>query len=106
MASGLNGQHFCFEGYLPIDNLERNKKIKQLEEDSLKNNSTKIFIETPYRNNKLLETVLQNCKLSTRLCIAAELTSPNEWIKTKAIADWKKESIDLHKKPVIFLLQG
>lgn len=106
MASGLNGQHFCFEGYLPIDNLERNKKIKQLEEDSLKNNSTKIFIETPYRNNKLLETVLQNCKLSTRLCIAAELTSPNEWIKTKTIADWKKESIDLHKKPVIFLLQG
>lgn len=106
MASGLNGQHFCFEGYLPIDNLERNKKIKQLEEDSFKNNSTKIFIETPYRNNKLLETVLQNCKLSTRLCIAAELTSPNEWIKTKAIADWKKESIDLHKKPVIFLLQG
>jgi len=106
MASGLNGQHFCFEGYLPIDNLERNKKIKQLEEDSLKNNSTKIFIETPYRNNKLLETVLQNCKLSTRLCIAAELTSPNEWIKTKAIADWKKESIDLHKKTVIFLLQG
>ena len=106
MASGLNGQHFCFEGYLPIDNLEGNKKIKQLEEDSFKNNSTKIFIETPYRNNKLLETVLQNCKLSTRLCIAAELTSPNEWIKTKAIADWKKESIDLHKKPVIFLLQG
>jgi len=106
MASGLNGQQFCFEGYLPIDYLERNKKIKQLEEDSFKNNSTKIFIETPYRNNKLLETVLQNCKLSTRLCIAAELTSPNEWIKTKAIADWKKESIDLHKKPVIFLLQG
>ena len=106
MASGLNGQHFCFEGYLPIDNLERNKRIKLLEEDSLKNNSTKIFIETPYRNNKLLETVLQNCKLSTRLCIAAELTSPNEWIKTKTIAEWKKENIDLHKKPVIFLLQG
>ena len=106
MASGLNGQHFCFEGYLPIDNLERNKRIKQLEEDSLKNNSTKIFIETPYRNNKLLETVLQNCKLSTRLCIAAELTSPNESIKTKTIAEWKKENIDLHKKPVIFLLQG
>ena len=106
MASGLNGQHFCFEGYLPIDNLERNKKIKQLEEESLKKNSTQIFIETPYRNNKLLETVLQNCKLSTQLCIASELTSPNEWIKTKTIAEWKKENIDLHKKPVIFLLQG
>lgn len=106
MASGLNGQHFCFEGYLPIDNLERNKKIKQLEEDSIKNNSTKIFIETPYRNNKLLETVLQNCRLSTRLCIASELTSPNELIKTKTINEWKKEKVDLHKKPVIFLLQG
>jgi 16S rRNA (cytidine1402-2'-O)-methyltransferase len=106
MASGLNGQHFCFEGYLPIDNLEKNKKIKQLEEDSIKNNSTKIFIETPYRNNKLLETVLQNCKPSTRLCIAAELTSQHESIKTKTIAEWKKENIDLHKKPVIFLLQG
>lgn len=106
MASGLNGQHFCFEGYLPIDNLERNKKIKQLEEDSIKNNSTKIFIETPYRNNKLLENVLQNCKLSTRLCIASELTSPNELIKTKTINEWKKEKVDLHKKPVIFLLKG
>ena len=106
MASGLNGQHFCFEGYLPIDNLDRNKKIKQLEEESVKNNCTQIFIETPYRNNKLLETILQNCKLSTRLCIAVELTSANEWIKTKTIAEWKKENTDLHKKPVIFLLHG
>ena len=106
MASGLNGQHFCFEGYLPIDNLERNKKIKQLEEESLKNNCTQIFIETPYRNNKLMETVLQHCKPSTRLCIASELTSPNEWIKTKTIAEWKNQLKDLHKKPVIFLLQG
>ncbi|HEY5407486.1 MAG TPA: SAM-dependent methyltransferase [Ginsengibacter sp.] len=106
MASGLNGQHFCFEGYLPIDNLERNKKIKQLEEESLKNNCTQIFIETPYRNNKLMETVLQHCKPSTRLCIGSELTSPNEWIKTKTIAEWKNQLKDLHKKPVIFLLQG
>jgi 16S rRNA (cytidine1402-2'-O)-methyltransferase len=106
MASGLNGQHFSFEGYLPIESVERNKKIRQLEEESSKKNCTQIFIETPYRNNKLFETVLQNCKSSTRLCIASELTSPNEWIKTKTIGEWKKEKRDLHKKPVIFLLQG
>jgi 16S rRNA (cytidine1402-2'-O)-methyltransferase len=106
MASGLNGQHFSFEGYLPIENVERNKKIKQLEEESSKKNCTQIFIETPYRNNKLFETVLQNCKPLTQLCIASELTSPNEWIKTKTIGEWKKEKRDLHKKPVIFLLQG
>jgi 16S rRNA (cytidine1402-2'-O)-methyltransferase len=106
MASGLNGQHFSFEGYLPIESAERHKKIKQLEEESSKKSCTQIFIETPYRNNKLFETVLQNCKSSTRLCIASELTSPNEWIKTKTIGEWKKEKRDLHKKPVIFLLQG
>lgn len=106
MASGLNGQHFSFEGYLPIESVERNKKIKQLEEESSKKNCTQIFIETPYRNNKLFETVLQNCKPLTQLCIASELTSPNEWIKTKTIGEWKKEKTDLHKKPVIFLLQG
>jgi 16S rRNA (cytidine1402-2'-O)-methyltransferase len=106
MASGLNGQHFCFEGYLPIENIERIKKIKRLEDESFKKSCTQIFIETPYRNNKLLETILQNCKPATLLCIASELTSANEWIKTKTIAEWKKEIVDLHKKPVIFLLQG
>src|ERR1035437_2827143 len=106
MACALNGQHFSFEGYLPIDNVERNKKIKQLEEESAKIKCTQIFIETPYRNNKMLETILQVCNPATQLCIASELASPNEWIKTKIIADWKKEKIDLHKKPVIFLLQG
>lgn len=106
MASGFNGQHFCFLGYLPIDNLERIKKIKQIEEESAKKKCTQIFIETPYRNNKMLETILQNCNPSTQLCIAAGLTSDNEFIKTKTIADWKKETVDLHKKPVIFLLQS
>lgn len=106
MASGFNGQHFCFLGYLPIDNLERNKKIKQIEEESAKKKCTQIFIETPYRNNKMLETILQVCNPSTQLCIAAELTSENEFIKTKTVAAWKKETIDLHKKPVIFLLMG
>jgi 16S rRNA (cytidine1402-2'-O)-methyltransferase len=106
MASGFNGQHFCFLGYLPIDNAERIKKIKQTEEESLKRKCTQIFIETPYRNNKLLETILQHCNSSTKLCIAAELTSANEFIKTKTVGEWKKEAIDLHKKPVIFLLMA
>lgn len=106
MASGLNGQHFTFNGYLPIDNLERNKKIRQLEEESARNNCTQIFIETPYRNNKLFENIIQTGKPSTRLCIASEITSPTEWIQTKTIEEWKKETIDLHKKPVIFLLLG
>jgi len=106
MASGLNGQSFCFLGYLPIDNLERINKIKQIEEESAKRKCTQIFIETPFRNNKMIETILNNCKSSTQLCIAAELTSSKEFIKTKTIADWKKEQIDLHKKPVIYLLQG
>jgi 16S rRNA (cytidine1402-2'-O)-methyltransferase len=104
MASGMNGQQFEFVGYLPIDNSERNKVISALEISSQKKNSTQIFIETPYRNNQLLETLLKTCRPSTKLCIAAELTGPNEYIKTKTIADWKKEKTDFHKKPVIFLL--
>ncbi len=104
MASGLNGQQFCFSGYLPIDNGERNKKIKQLEEESIKMKTTQIFIETPFRNNKILEAILQNCKPTTQLCIAVEITSPHEWIKTNIIADWMNVKIDLHKKPAVFLL--
>ena len=104
MASGMNGQQFEFVGYLPVDNLERNKAITALEISSQKKNSTQIFIETPYRNNQLLETLLKTCRPATRLCIAAELTGANEFIKTKTIADWKKEKTDFHKKPVIFLL--
>jgi 16S rRNA (cytidine1402-2'-O)-methyltransferase len=106
MASGMNGQQFEFVGYLPIDSLERNKAITALEINSQKKNSTQIFIETPYRNNQLLENLLKTCKPATKLCIAAELTGPNEFIKTKTIAGWKKEKTDFHKKPVIFLLLG
>ncbi len=106
MASGLNGQQFEFVGYLPIDTAERIKRIKELELSSQKNNSTKIFIETPYRNNQLVETILKCCKSTTRFCIAAELTSANELVKTKTIAAWSKEKTDFHKKPVIFLLLG
>ena len=106
MASGLNGQHFSFAGYLPIEHAERVKKIKQLEEQSSKIACTQIFIETPYRNNQMVQTLLQVCSAGTELCIAAELTSPNEWVKTKTIAAWKKEKTDLHKKPVIFLMKA
>lgn len=104
MASGMNGQQFRFAGYLPIDNTERIKAIKELESESQKKNCTEIFIETPYRNNQLLEALLKTCQPSTRLCIAADLTGEKEWIKTKTIADWKKERADLHKRPAIFLL--
>ncbi len=106
MASGLNGQAFKFNGYLPIDSNERQKKIKDLEEDSLKQNCTQIFIETPYRNNQMAEAILKTCKPQTKLCIAAELTSVNEFVKTKTVAQWKNALPELHKKPVIFLLLG
>jgi 16S rRNA (cytidine1402-2'-O)-methyltransferase len=106
MASGMNGQQFEFVGYLPIDNLERTRAITALEMSSQKKKSTQIFIETPYRNNQLIEILLKTCKPSTKLCIAAELTGSNEFIKTKTIANWRKEKTDFHKKPVIFLLQS
>ena len=106
MASGMNGQQFQFVGYLPIDNNERISAIRELETESKKKNSTQLFIETPYRNNQLLETLLKTCKPSTRICIAAELTSANEYIKTKMVSDWKNEKLDFHKKPVIFLLHA
>lgn len=104
MASGMNGQQFEFVGYLPIEPGDRMKAIKEMEINSQKKQSTQIFIETPYRNNQLIETILKTCKASTRICIAAELTGSNELVKTKTITEWKKEKIDFHKKPVIFLL--
>jgi len=106
MASGMNGQQFEFVGYLPIDNGERIKTIKELELASQKKRSSIIFIETPYRNNQLIETLLKTCKPGTKICIAAELTGTNEYVKTKTVADWKNEKTDFHKKPVIFLLSS
>jgi 16S rRNA (cytidine1402-2'-O)-methyltransferase len=106
MACGMNGQHFEFVGYLPIDSNERIKAIKELEITSQKKNSTQIFIETPYRNNQLIETLLKTCKASTKICIASELTGINEYVKTKTVAEWQKEKTDFHKKPVIFLLMS
>jgi 16S rRNA (cytidine1402-2'-O)-methyltransferase len=104
MASGLNGQQFQFIGYLPIDHFERAERIKFLEAESKKKNCTQIFIETPYRNNQLIETIFKSAQGTTSLCIAASLTSKEEYIKTKFISDWKKEKVDLNKKPAIFLL--
>jgi len=104
MASGLNGQLFQFTGYLPIDGQERNKSIRELEAESARKKSTQIFIETPYRNNQLFEALVKNCKPSTLLCIAANLTSRNETIITRTIAEWQQQLPDLHKQPVIFLL--
>lgn len=106
MASGMNGQHFEFVGYLPIDNNARVKAIKELELNSQKKNSTQIFIETPYRNDQLIDTLLKTCKASTKLCIAAELTGEHEFIKTKTMAEWKQQKTGFHKKPVIFLLMA
>jgi 16S rRNA (cytidine1402-2'-O)-methyltransferase len=104
MGSGMNGQQFQFLGYLPIDTTERIKSIKNLELASSRNNCTQIFIETPYRNNQLLEIVLKTCMPVTRLCIAANLTAANESIQTRTISDWKKNIPDLHKQPSIFLI--
>jgi 16S rRNA (cytidine1402-2'-O)-methyltransferase len=104
MASGMNGQQFQFVGYLPIDNDQRVKAIKDLETESKKKKCTQIFIETPYRNNQLTETLIRTCQPSTQLCIAADITGENEWIKTKTIGEWKKEKTDIHKRPAIFCM--
>jgi len=104
MASGMNGQQFRFNGYLPVDNHQKIKAIQELEAESQKKNCTQLFIETPYRNNQLIDSLLNHCKPSTKLCIAAGLTGPEEWIRTKTIADWKKENVNIHKRPAIFLL--
>ena len=104
MASGMNGQQFKFNGYLPIKDHERNKMIKELESESAKKDCTQIFIETPYRNNQLIDALLNNCQPSTKICIAADLTSDKEFIKTKTVSDWKKSKPDIHKRPAIFLL--
>lgn len=106
MASGMNGQCFTFNGYLPIENIARKKAIQQLEAASAKNNSTQIFIDTPYRNNQLIAEILQTCQPQTKLCIAVNITAAQENIVTKNIADWKKNVPDIHKQLAIFLLQA
>ncbi len=104
MASGMNGQQFEFAGYLPIDKGERIKKIKELEVASKKSNSTKIFIETPFRNNQLTEALFKTCENTTLLSIAVNLTAANESVKTMPIGEWINKKPELHKQPAIFLL--
>lgn len=104
-ASGMNGQNFTFHGYLPIEKNARRRKIQQLETNSRKNNSTEIFIETPYRNNQMLDDLLKTCHSSTLLCVAVNLTMEDEFICTQSISGWHKKKTDFHKKPAVFLLQ-
>ena len=104
MASGFNGQGFTFNGYLPIDTTERKKKIQQLEQIATSNGIAQLFIETPYRNNQLLEALIQSCHPTTQLCIGVDITGPTESIKTATIQYWKNNKPELHKKLVIFIL--
>lgn len=106
MASGMNGQCFQFHGYLPIDSLERKKKIKELEADSLKRKCTQIFIETPFRNNSLIREILDSCNANTQFCMAVDITAASESIITKSVKDWKLAMPDIHKRLGIFLLMG
>jgi 16S rRNA (cytidine1402-2'-O)-methyltransferase len=104
MASGLNGQSFAFHGYLPVEPGERAKRLRELEQQSRRAGQTQIFIETPYRNRPLLDTLLSTCAPSTLLCVAVDLTLAGESVMTRAVADWRADALDLHKRPAIFLL--
>ena len=104
MASGMNGQSFTFNGYLPIEKSEKKQALKVLEKLSFDKNQSQLFIETPYRNNKLLEDILQTLQPNTLLCVACDITLPTEYIKTMSINLWKKQKIDLHNRPCIFIL--
>jgi len=104
MASGFNGQNFAFVGYLPIEQHERGKAIKNLEKKVYGENQTQIFIETPYRNLKLLEDIERNCLQQTRLCVATNISLETEFIETKTVSEWKRKLPDIHKRPTIFLL--
>ncbi|RZK03484.1 MAG: SAM-dependent methyltransferase, partial [Flavobacterium sp.] len=104
MASGFNGQSFTFHGYLPIEKASKIKAIKNLELTAKNKNQTQIFMETPFRNNQLLDDTLQNLHPEVLLCIAANITAEDEFIKTLPVREWKKQKPDLHKKPTIFLL--
>ncbi len=105
MSSGLNGQSFAFNGYLPIDKAERRKHIKLLEKRSKELNQTQLFIETPYRNNQMLDSLTKVLHPKTLLCVACDLTLPTEYIKTKTSEEWKSNTEDFHKRPAIFLIQ-
>lgn len=105
MASGMNGQNFAFNGYLPIDKAARKSEIRNLEKLSVEKNQAQSFIETPYRNNKMLEDLIQILHPSTRICVACDLTLSTEFISTRTASEWAKTKMDLHKRPTIFIVQ-
>ena len=105
ISSGFNGQQFTFNGYLPIDKTERKKQIRYLEKKVQETGYSQIFMETPYRNNQLLEDLYQTLSPNTYLCVAANINHPNkEYIKTQSVKQWKEKGIDFHKIPAIFVL--
>ena len=104
MSSGMNGQSFAFNGYLPIDKTERKQEIKRLERLSFDQNQSQLFIETPYRNNKFLEDLCNTLHGNTDICVACDITLPSEYIKTMSANDWKKNNVDLHKRPTLFII--
>jgi 16S rRNA (cytidine1402-2'-O)-methyltransferase len=104
MASGFNGQNFTFHGYLPVEDDQRSKKLREIEKTARDKDQTQIFIETPYRNQKMFEAILQVCSPATRLCIAVDLTLPGEMILARTVKDWKGKTPDIQKRPAVFLL--
>jgi len=104
MASGMSGQSFVFHGYIPKDKGERTRFIRRMESDAKSKKQSQIFMETPFRNNQILEEVLTTCSSLTKLCIACNISTPGEKINTKTIQEWKKSQVDLHKKPTVFVL--
>tara|TARA_R110002020_G_scaffold137556_3_gene306890 strand:- start:708 stop:1421 length:714 start_codon:yes stop_codon:yes gene_type:complete len=106
MASGFNGQNFAFNGYLPIDKGERKTVLKKLEKTSKDLDQSQLFIETPYRNNQMLQSLTENLHPETRICVACDITLPSEYIKTAPVSLWKKIKVDLHKRPTLFIIQG
>lgn len=105
MASGFNGQNFCFHGYVPKERNDRIRKLKELEKTVQQKNQTQIFIEAPYRNQHLLEDIVENCNSSTQFCIACDITLATEFIETRTIGEWKKKLPNINKRPTVFLLK-
>lgn len=105
MASGMNGQNFAFHGYLPIDKNERKKRLGQLEAESARNGVAQIFMETPYRNNQMIEDLTKILRTDTKICVACDITLESEDIRTRSIKDWKNEKYDFHKRPAIYVMQ-
>jgi 16S rRNA (cytidine1402-2'-O)-methyltransferase len=104
MASGLDGQRFAFHGYLPVDEAALGARLKKLEADSRRDHATQAFIETPYRNDRMLRAIVQHCAASTEVCVATNLTQPDETVRTRSVEAWRREPIEIGRRPTVFLL--